>query len=317
MSTLWLLLPVVSLLLYVLLSLIFLFYPNLIHKTKKFRFSQTIIAHRGGAGERLENTEEAFDNSVKVGANVLEMDVRLTQDGDVVVFHDNDLQRTCGDSRIISQCDYKDLPQYKKAIPVTFYKGRESTGKDRHIPTLRTVFERFPDVLMNIEIKENNEDLIEKVIEMIKEFEREEITILASMHNEVIKLCRQKNKKVLLAFNKCGVTSMLFALYTGLLPFLHLREDVFEIMMPSLCFRMFTPQPDDGLLQKKWFPPLFDKLVMNRVLFRHLQARGIEVFMFVLNQEDDVRRALSYGVTNIMTDYPSWLVEVYKEIFPR
>uniref|UniRef100_A0A8C4QHB7 GP-PDE domain-containing protein n=1 Tax=Eptatretus burgeri TaxID=7764 RepID=A0A8C4QHB7_EPTBU len=315
MSTFWLTLAAVCLILYVALSLTFLFYPNLIHKPKRIPRSQQVIAHRGGAGECLENTEEAFDNSVKVGATILEMDVRLTRDGKVVVFHDVKLQRACGDNRRISECHYKDLPQLKKTIPVTFYKGKETTGKDRHITLLRKVFERFPDVLMNIDIKENNEVLINKVIDMIEEFEREKITILASSNDNVVKRCCQKDDKVLLAFGKWGVMMVLLAFYTGLLPFLRLREDVFEIIMPSLCFRMFTPQPDDGWLQKKWFPPLFDMLLMNRLLFRHLKARGIEVYIFVLNQEEDVNRALRYGVTNIMTDYPSWLVEFYKKIF--
>jgi glycerophosphoryl diester phosphodiesterase len=58
------------------------------------------IAHRGGAGLRPENTLSAFAHAVKLGADGAELDVQLTRDGHVVVFHDNRLKpETCRDRR--------------------------------------------------------------------------------------------------------------------------------------------------------------------------------------------------------------------------
>src|SRR5215203_6270897 len=53
-----------------------------------------VYAHRGGAGLRPENSVEAFDHGVSLGADGLEFDVHLSSDGVVVVHHDATLERT-------------------------------------------------------------------------------------------------------------------------------------------------------------------------------------------------------------------------------
>ena len=53
-----------------------------------------VIAHRGGAGLRPENTLAAFAHAAQLGADVLEMDLRLTADGTIVVLHDPTVDRT-------------------------------------------------------------------------------------------------------------------------------------------------------------------------------------------------------------------------------
>ena len=53
-----------------------------------------LFAHRGGAAEAPENTIEAFAHGLKVGADRLELDVHATSDGEIVVLHDETLDRT-------------------------------------------------------------------------------------------------------------------------------------------------------------------------------------------------------------------------------
>ena len=53
-----------------------------------------VFAHRGGGGLFPENTLEAFKYSVKLGVDVLELDVHATSDGKLVVLHDADVERT-------------------------------------------------------------------------------------------------------------------------------------------------------------------------------------------------------------------------------
>src|SRR5713226_5199361 len=53
-----------------------------------------VFAHRGGSGLAPENTFEAFDTGLALGADGLELDVRLSRDGAVVVHHDRTLERT-------------------------------------------------------------------------------------------------------------------------------------------------------------------------------------------------------------------------------
>lgn len=52
---------------------------------------------------------------------------------------------------------------------------------------------------------------------------------------------------------------------------------------------------------------LADTLLMRRALFNHLTARGIQVYVWVLNDEKDFKRAFDLGATGVMTDYPTKL----------
>ncbi len=55
-----------------------------------------IIAHRGASGVAPENTFSAFEKAVALKADMIELDIQLTQDGHWIVMHDDSLKRTCG-----------------------------------------------------------------------------------------------------------------------------------------------------------------------------------------------------------------------------
>jgi len=62
-----------------------------------------VIAHRGAAGERPENTMAAFDRAIEQGCDCIELDVRLTADGVPVVFHDRNVVRMTGIDKRLSE----------------------------------------------------------------------------------------------------------------------------------------------------------------------------------------------------------------------
>ena len=78
------------------------------------------------------------------GTQMLEMDVRRTKDGVVVVSHDMNLARLCGKDARVDELDYTQLPEIKKRVPIAFEPGHFFEGKgdmhDREIPTLENVF---------------------------------------------------------------------------------------------------------------------------------------------------------------------------------
>src|SRR5262245_52566489 len=93
-----------------------------------------VIAHRGGAAESTENTIDAFRLAVRLGADVIETDIRLTRDGVVVVYHDDYFGRVEGlvpaqRTRLVSDMTYDDLTK-QTLIPV----GEDTGG--RKVPTL-------------------------------------------------------------------------------------------------------------------------------------------------------------------------------------
>lgn len=88
------------------------------------------ISHRGGCKSERENTLEAFHHSYNVGTNMFEMDVCLTKDKKIVVFHDTDLNRLCGVNKKSIEANYDEfvlLPEFSIDFHVPPFKA--SDGK--------------------------------------------------------------------------------------------------------------------------------------------------------------------------------------------
>lgn len=83
-------------------------------------------AHRGGSNERPENTTAAFRNAMGLGLNLMECDVHLSKDGEVVIAHDNTLERMCGNEYVgkrVADYNFADLPKFQQNIPIHMQAG--------------------------------------------------------------------------------------------------------------------------------------------------------------------------------------------------
>lgn len=107
-----------------------------------------VVAHRGASGYAPENTLEAFDLACTLGADVIELDVHLTRDDEVVVMHDERVDRTTtgrGEIRSMMLADVR-------AMDAGSWFGTQFQGV--RVPTLTEVLERFLGrVLIDIELK--------------------------------------------------------------------------------------------------------------------------------------------------------------------
>ncbi|XP_003698743.1 lysophospholipase D GDPD1 isoform X1 [Apis florea] len=296
---------------YMLTSMILFKYPTLLHKKKQVKFMCHHISHRGGAGEGYENTMHAFKRAVAVGTEMLELDCHLTKDGQVVVSHDHNLLRSTGTNKSISEMNYRDLPLLKPRLPIDFDPDVEYVGtekeEDRRFALLKEVFEAFPNIPINIDIKVNNDELITKVSNLIKEYNREEYTVWGNFSDEITQKCFKTNPNVNLLFSMRRVTLLIVFLYTGLLPFIPLKETHLEIFLPSIYLRCKGNPSPTYLPLEKVIVRTLNVLLIRRCLFNHLRARGIHVYFWVLNKEEEFKKAFDLGATGVMTDYPTKL----------
>ncbi|KAE8283040.1 Lysophospholipase D GDPD3 [Larimichthys crocea] len=290
---------------YTLTSLYLLKNPRILHKRKRTAFYSTHISHRGGCGERIESTMEAFTHAVEQGTQMIELDCHLTQDGHVVVSHDENLLRQTGRDVSISSLKLQDLPLYKERLEVTFYAGRYSSGADRKFALLEDLFRKFPEMPVSIEIKENNKQLIEKVSDLVRRYDREGITVWATVNSSIMKECRTTNGSMPFSFTVNRGVLLLLLFYSGLLPFVPLGESLLQFYLPRIINRTFIPEK--RILRNKMVISLLEKVTMRKSLFKHLAARGIQVHLFVCNEDEDIKAAIEVGATGVMTDYPTLL----------
>ncbi|EDM17401.1 rCG40036, isoform CRA_a [Rattus norvegicus] len=238
-------------------------------------------------------------------ADLLEFDCQLTRDGVVVVSHDKNLSRQSGLNKDINTLDFAQLPLYKEELEIYFSPGHFAHGSDRHMISLEDVFQKFPRTPMCLEIKEKNEELIHKVANMARRFNRNEITIWTSEKNSIMKRCKAANPEMPTAFTIWRSFWILLLYYLGLLPFVSIPEKFFFCFLPTIINRTYFPF-SCGWMNKlsatvtKW-------AIMRKSLIQYLQDRGVQVLFWCLNEESDFEVAFSLGANGVMTDYPTAL----------
>ncbi len=139
------------------------------------------MTHQGGENEHPSGTMFALRESLALGADMLELDVQPTQDGHLMVLHDQSVRRTTGIDRSVYELTLQEVQELDGAY--NFVPGRGTvadleaaaypmrgirtgertpppgyTPQDFRIPTLEEVLRAFPDVPMNIEIKGRSDE---------------------------------------------------------------------------------------------------------------------------------------------------------------
>lgn len=297
---------------YFLVSLSLLIFPVVIHQNHSGKLSSVKTAsHRGGAGEFIENTMAAFNNSVNLGIDLLEIDVQETADGVIVVSHDDDIYRCTGAKIKISETNYEELPCYKNNTFLQFDRVQcHSTQADFKFVILDDLFTKHKDIIIHIDTKEGNPSLIHKVSDLVEKHKRYGNTVWGNMSEAKNDLSYSTNPEIHMFMSIRKVAFTYVSFYLGFIGLVPMKEAVFDIPMPSAIGKAFG---DHLSTFQKILVHIAQFLMMNRLVFWHLRRRGIKVIVFVLNNSEGFTLASQYNVDGIMTDFPSRLVEFYKE----
>ncbi len=103
----------------------------------------TLLAHRGGAGEGMENTEGTFQRSLDAGIRAFEIDVRITKDGKIVLQHDNTLKRTAGLDVHVEDLTEKELRE------ISLNDGSKLMFFDEFLKLMS----KYPNLFVEVELK--------------------------------------------------------------------------------------------------------------------------------------------------------------------
>lgn len=191
-----------------------------------------VLGHRGYSARYPENTLIAFKKALEFGADGIELDLRGTKDGRVVVIHDEDLKRLCGVDVKVSDLTFEELNSY--------------TVSGEKIPAFEEVLVLLDQRrILNAEIKEAR--VAEKALQLIDEFHLTKSTVVSSFDHELIaRLIKQR-------------PDMKFGFLVGE----ELRNDPVGLVERLLQHRPYSMHLPHQLFDYPFLPEKIVKLVKN------------------------------------------------------
>ena len=253
----------------------------------------------------------------------------------MIVCHDEDLQRLCGDARKVKDVNFKDLPKFLKKMPLHFTRKKQADGKygpdtynrregdQDHFSLLEDVFKIIPKVVpMSIDVKDGSNEACMKVIDLLKKYDRFETSVLGSSRNSttvdtLYKMDRRTNTIV------TEFEAILIALcyFTGFLPYLAINRDVFWV--PYLTKEYLDICNEEKKNEKSFFKRMKKTVIIKLTSWfnfigdpalNHLWKRGIFTGYWVINNPSETLVALQSGVQGVMTDHPHGLKKYFIKI---
>jgi len=138
----------------------------------------TIFAHRGSSAYAPESTLAAFKLAIQQHADAIELDAKLSADGQVVVMHDETVDRTTDGSGWVNSLSLAELKRLDAGSKFSL------TYQSEKIPTLAEVFEVIGNqIFINVELKNISspiDDLPDRVVSLVKQYRLENSVILSS-----------------------------------------------------------------------------------------------------------------------------------------
>jgi len=251
------------------------------------------MAHRGGEGRWPSNTLFAFEQAVKLGADSLEMDLQRTSDGVIVVRHDPFVESTTDGSGFIHDFSLAELKQLDAGYTWTEDGGRTFPyrGRGVTIPTLEEVFQAFPDVHLNIDIKPKAAQVVYQLSELLHAFGRLEVTTVGSFHDHQLHLFRQLCPQTPTAAGVSETRNFFLLSHLFLDRLYHPQAQAFQIPEYSGWLHVVTPR-----------------------FIQAAHAQGLPVHVWTVNERADMLRLIEWGVDGIITDYPDVLATLLETL---
>lgn len=240
------------------------------------------IAHRGGGALEPEETAQAMDNAVALGADVLELDVHRTSDGAIVCMHDETVDRTTdgtGKLKDKTLAEVRALDagyRFTRDDGVTFPRR----GAGVVVPTLEELLTRHPGKPFSIELKQSKPSIVDDVVAVVRAAKASSRVVLASFSDDTIAEVRQR------------APDLATSLSTGEMLAFNALEDA----------DVATYHAPGGFLQAPANAVDADRLAIARRL-------GLRVQVWTVNDRATMDRMLDLGVDGIMSDDPKLLGE--------
>ncbi|MDX1689376.1 MAG: glycerophosphodiester phosphodiesterase [Candidatus Promineifilaceae bacterium] len=248
-----------------------------------------VIAHQGGDGLWPSNTLFAFEQAAAMGVDVLEMDIHATADGAIVVSHDETVDRLTDGRGLIKEMTLEEVQaldagyRWNKDPAASFpYRGMGLT-----IPTLEAVFDAFPNMPLNVEIKQREPSLVPSLCALIRRHNRQDAILIASFHPQVMDEFRRECPEVATSATESEIR-----------PFFVLNRIYLDAVYRPPAEAFQVPEYSGDL-----------HVVTGRFV-RGAHRHNVDVHVWTVDETDAMQRLLGLGVDGIITDRPDRLMTV-------
>ncbi len=261
-----------------------------LHSIKKRDWK--IVGHKGAAGEAPENTLASFELAMKMGADMVEIDVHYSKDGEVVVFHDEDVSRTTNGTGKVHELTLAEL----KELDAGSWFG-DTTYAGEQIPTLEETIDLIHgkmECIIDIKSKghEFYEGFAKHIVDIIDEKGAKEWCIIQAYDERYLEEAFEEDSTVQLKKIMMG-------------------EDETHLLAFYVNAKSFTDHRNMHEFYST-LNPHYTSLSQRRI-FR-FKARGYKVFTYVVNERQDMLKMLNMGVDGIITDHPDRLHDIRLEL---
>jgi len=249
------------------------------------------IAHQGGRGLWPENTLLAFERALDLGVDVLEMDLRGTSDGHIVVYHDASVERTTEGAGLVRELTLEEVRKldagYRFAVEANGNVSHPYRGQGLVVPTLLEILGRLPESRLNLEMKEFDPELARTLCTTLRKKGFAKRVLVASFDHEPMVAFR----------GACPEIATSATLREGLVFYQLDRLGLGSLYRsPAVAFE---------------FPEYFGEIHVIRPSFLEAaRSFNVRVQVWTVNEDKDLARMLAMGVDGIVTDYPDRLLRL-------
>ncbi|RPI85003.1 MAG: glycerophosphodiester phosphodiesterase [Chloroflexi bacterium] len=262
-----------------------------------------IIAHRGARSLAPENTLAAAQKAYDLGADLWELDVAVSADNELVLMHDDSLERTCNAKAIfpdrspwnvwdftLAEIQSLDCGSwYNQKDPFEQIKAGNLTAEEREsfkgiqAPTLRQALEftRDNQWRVNVELKDQPDEtqskiIVDKTVEMVTELgmDKDQQVVISSFNHEYLKKIKELNSNIPVQ----AITQKLIGNIDS-----YLKEYETDTVNPKINTWSYKRMTE-------------------------LEAQGIHFNVWTVNDEITMKALIKAGTSGIITDYPQTLV---------
>ncbi|MBP9853292.1 MAG: glycerophosphodiester phosphodiesterase [Candidatus Omnitrophica bacterium] len=219
------------------------------------------IGHRGAKGYAPENTLKSVRKAIELGVDMVELDVHVSLDGEVIVIHDEKLNRTTNGLGAVR----------KKSLA---YIKSLNAGDEEQVPTLREVFDLI-DKRIGINIELKGKFTLTPVLKLIEEYVH---TKGWTYEHFIISTFSRKNLKRLSKLNhKVRIGALLARHPFGFIKF----AKSIRAYSAHLSLKVTDPK-----------------------IIKDAKQSGLKVYVWTVNEKEDIDRLKKLGVDGIFSDFP-------------